>query len=268
MYQFDTNDIKEAQNAFQTTRCRNVEMPPHLHYSLEFFCVKKGCITVTVGKEERRMTAGQATLLLPFEPHSVVSEGETACFSVLFPPQLAEDFYGIIKDRTLQPAVCTLSPDVFDMCDRHLPEEGEAVGNIQAKALLYPLCEEFRHRCTFEKPAHSHRKSLFAKALQHIIQCIPAADISLASTAQALKVNPAYLSRTFRESSNIPFTTYVNMLRCYYAARILRERPELTVTEIALEAGFGSVRNFNREFRSMYGIAPNRLRACENENVK
>ncbi|MFY1695768.1 MULTISPECIES: DNA-3-methyladenine glycosylase 2 family protein [unclassified Solwaraspora] len=43
-------------------------------------------------------------------------------------------------------------------------------------------------------------------------------------------------------------------------ARILIERTALTVTDIAFAAGFGSVRQFNDTFRTVYGLAPTVLR--------
>ncbi len=253
----DTNDVKNAKAAFRATRYRDIATPPHLHYSVEILCVKEGRIAVTVGDDTRQLAAGESTLLLPFEPHSITSEEGSDCFSVSFSPELIPDFYENIKDRSPRPAVCTLSADVFAMCDHHLPVG--VVHTMQAKAILYPLCEEFRRHCTFEKPAKTHRKNVFTDALRYVAKNIPAADLSLSTTAQALGVNPAYLSRVFRQSSSIHFTKYVNMLRCFYAARILHEHPDRTVTEVALEAGFGSVRSFNREFQDLYGVAPHCL---------
>jgi AraC-like DNA-binding protein len=54
------------------------------------------------------------------------------------------------------------------------------------------------------------------------------------------------------------------MLRCFYAIRMLRDYPERSISEIALDAGFGSIRSFNREFQSIYGMTPHEKRFSPN----
>ena len=49
-------------------------------------------------------------------------------------------------------------------------------------------------------------------------------------------------------------TVYALCLRAH-APKILCVMP-LGISEIAYEAGFGSIRSFNREFKELYGVCP------------
>ena len=52
----------------------------------------------------------------------------------------------------------------------------------------------------------------------------------------------------------------MNMFRLEYARGLLVERPEDSITLISEEAGFGSVRNFNRLFVAKYAVSPTEYR--------
>ena len=132
---------------------------------------------------------------------------------------------------------------------------------LQVKAVLYPLCEEFWSKCNFEQTQNPGSKAVFTEALKYISANFRSNDISLAAVAKALGIHPVYLSRVFHQSCGVHYTKYVNMLRCFYAIRMLRDYPERTISEIALESGFGSIRSFNREFQSVYGMNPQEKRA-------
>ncbi len=69
-----------------------------------------------------------------------------------------------------------------------------------------------------------------------------------------------HLSRTFRAYTGMKITDYVNRLRVDYASGELAatDRP---VIDIALDAGFESLRTFNRVFARVEGTSPTAYRA-------
>ena len=66
---------------------------------------------------------------------------------------------------------------------------------------------------------------------------------------------------------NIKFIKYLffiliitcNISDCVYVAELITNTA-MSLTEIAYESGFGSVRSFNRAFRGLYGITPGEYR--------
>lgn len=67
-------------------------------------------------------------------------------------------------------------------------------------------------------------------------------------------------ARLIREFMHTNFNGYVNALRLDYARALMRQRPGMSVKAVAFEAGFNSVRTFNRVFARMYGQTPSEYR--------
>ena len=267
MYLLDLHDIRQESNFFQAERHRDVACNTHLHYSMEIVCVTEGTVVMEVSGKIRTINAGQGTLVLPYEPHSFETPEGSSCFVILFSPELMDDFYTSIRNKMPGQAVCVLSPWTLEMCDKNLPVAGslrKEHSSMQVKAVLYPLCDEFLSKCNFEESPNPGSKAVFTEALKYISANFRNNDTSLAAVANALGIHHVYLSRVFHQSCGVHYTKYVNMLRCFYAIRMLRDYPERSISEIALDAGFGSIRSFNREFQSIYGMTPHEKRFSPN----
>lgn len=74
--------------------------------------------------------------------------------------------------------------------------------------------------------------------------------------AENLGYNRAYLSKLFKEHTGITPVTFLLRLRLDNARRMLRERLELTVEQIAFSVGFRDPLYFSKQFRKMYGRSP------------
>lgn len=84
--------------------------------------------------------------------------------------------------------------------------------------------------------------------------------ISLEKISKIAKMNPVAFSRYFKENCGAGFVEYLNRTRTNKACYLLRET-EYQVHEIAMECGFGSISNFNKQFRKTEGISPKGYRA-------
>ena len=84
-------------------------------------------------------------------------------------------------------------------------------------------------------------------------------EVTLEELARVSSYNASYLSRLFRETFDIPFTDYVNILRVNQAMKLLRET-DLTAEEIGLEVGFHSRKHFYDMFRRHTGMTPGAFR--------
>lgn len=72
-------------------------------------------------------------------------------------------------------------------------------------------------------------------------------------------VSPRHLHRLFLRHVGAPPSTVAQTRRLHFAKRLLDET-SLPVTEVALAAGFGSIRRFNDSMRATYGRSPSELR--------
>lgn len=66
----------------------------------------------------------------------------------------------------------------------------------------------------------------------------------------------------FRDTLGITFNTFINNIRLE-KAKLMLKKNDMTVTEIAFECGFGSIRSMNRIFLKQLGCSPTEYRkAC------
>lgn len=84
-------------------------------------------------------------------------------------------------------------------------------------------------------------------------------SISLKDCAALYFVNEKYLGRIFQKNIGMSFHKYLNRIRCENAKRRLKNESR-TVTEIALECGYSDVTYFNRVFKQLYGLTPEKYR--------
>lgn len=85
------------------------------------------------------------------------------------------------------------------------------------------------------------------------------ADLSLRATAQALSVNPSYLSAQFKRELGETLTDHVNRKRMEYAAYLL-STTRLHVSAVAQSCGITDDNYFTRLFRRAYGKTPRQFR--------
>lgn len=82
---------------------------------------------------------------------------------------------------------------------------------------------------------------------------------NLGALADRVGVTTRHLRRIFEAEFGVSLTAYTQTQRLLIAKRLLTDT-NVPVTELALAAGFGSVRRFNDVFQAQYGLNPLRLR--------
>lgn len=80
-----------------------------------------------------------------------------------------------------------------------------------------------------------------------------------ASLAASLGVSPRHLRRMFMTYVGVTPDALARSCRAHFARRLLDDT-DLSVTDVAFAAGYGSARQFNREFKRIFGGTPSQLR--------
>jgi len=93
----------------------------------------------------------------------------------------------------------------------------------------------------------------------------PDAALTLGSLARVAGLSPYHFLRTFEELSGVTPHQYVMRARLREAAIRLAAEPG-KVLDIALDCGFGDVSNFNRAFRTEFGVSPIAYRQRSTQN--
>ena len=84
-------------------------------------------------------------------------------------------------------------------------------------------------------------------------------EISLGSVADALGLSKYYISRLFNNNLGISFSDFVNSLRIEYACRLIASTDK-KIADISLDAGFSTIRSFNRAFSDIMKMTPHAYR--------
>jgi len=106
----------------------------------------------------------------------------------------------------------------------------------------------------------THGESALVRRAQALIQRGALVEkVTLADVARRLRVSESHLSREFHRATGLTFGEYLTRLRARQAREMLIQTSK-SISEIALDAGFGSISQFNRVFRRIYGKPPSAFR--------
>lgn len=101
---------------------------------------------------------------------------------------------------------------------------------------------------------HSHIERLL-----QIIENNLAGELSLSSSAEALNLNPAYVSRLFKQTTGQTFMEYVTRIRMEKSKQLLAES-DMKVGEIGRLVGYSQDYYFIRLFKEHTGVPPGEYR--------
>ncbi len=87
-----------------------------------------------------------------------------------------------------------------------------------------------------------------------------AQEVSIEQMAENLGYNRAYLSRIFKQVTGASPASYLLKLRLEQSRRLLRERTELTIEQIAASVGFQDALYYSKQFKRMYRETPTAYR--------
>jgi AraC family transcriptional regulator of adaptative response / DNA-3-methyladenine glycosylase II len=104
------------------------------------------------------------------------------------------------------------------------------------------------------------QSELVCRAVHLIVVDSALDDGTEASLADRLGVSARHLRRLFTTQLGVTPDGLARSARAHFARRLLDET-DLTITEIAFLAGFGSLRQFNRVCREVFRASPSELRA-------
>ncbi len=83
--------------------------------------------------------------------------------------------------------------------------------------------------------------------------------ITIADVASEIGVSPSHFMKYFKNTMGTSFIDYLNEYRLSMASRLLLSS-DVSILDIANEAGFDNLSYFNRLFKKRFGITPSNYR--------
>ncbi|WP_325050093.1 AraC family transcriptional regulator [Cohnella faecalis] len=134
---------------------------------------------------------------------------------------------------------------------------------MEANGHLHLLLAAFRESAVEDSASplrpDSHSEELTRQVAQYL-SAQYAEPVTIEGMAEALGYNRAYLSRLFKRETGLSPATFLSKLRIGHGRRLLRERPELTVEQIASSVGFPDALYFSKQFRRWHEQSPTEYR--------
>ena len=274
-FPYDQYYMRNIRRAFQ--------IPVHWHDELEIIYVEEGSLQVKIGDREYEGQAGDVffvntrelhlmgssdtgvryyTILFPltFISFQTVDELERKLLAPLRNSQLLFPEY-IENDRSrdkILPILQKLTRLNYYERNEEIRQEAFVKQHLHTRFLLLELVQCLYEEHAFLQPLTNHNSNLQREILL-FIQSHFAEKLTLKMLAEEFHLSEKYVSRYFVENFHLTFSNYVIHLRLTEARKLL-ESTELSVTEIAFQAGFPNVSYFIRSFKEAYGTSPLKYR--------
>lgn len=84
--------------------------------------------------------------------------------------------------------------------------------------------------------------------------------LSVAQAAEIASMTPNAFCRYFKQRTNKTYISFVLEIRIGQACRLLKQRKDLQISEIAFQCGFNNLTNFNRKFKQFKKQTPSQFR--------
>lgn len=134
----------------------------------------------------------------------------------------------------------------------------EAAGQLMLLLAELQACDEEAVAPPLRPASHSEH---LARQVIRFLSAQFAEPVTIEGMAEALGYNRAYLSRMFKAHTGLPPATFLAKIRVDHGRRLLRERPALTVEQVASSVGFQDALYFSKQFKRWYGQSPTAYRA-------
>ena len=166
-------------------------------------------------------------------------------------------FIGVTSTGIYCRSVCPAAPSARSRHTRYFASAAAA-----HEAGFRP-CLRCRPEAAPGTPAWSGTSAVVRRALR-LIQDGALDEQTVSEFAARLGLGARHLDRLFTQHVGASPLAVAQTRRLHFAKRLIDES-DLAMTEIALAAGFGSLRRFNDAFRKTYGLPPRGLRKQRGE---
>lgn len=231
---------------------KNFSFPLHLHQCFEIIIILSGQMKVTVDRKKFVLEKNEALLIFPNQIHELEST-KSEHILCIFSPKLVQAYFTKITNKI--PKINKFCPDSYLI--GALENLNVFSSSAEKKGVLYSLCGQFDASAEYvEKNTDSE------KLLHKIFSFVEdnfGGECSLSKLSDITGYNYSYLSRHFKKTIGISFTTYVNHYRLSHACYLM-ENTEQSILQCAYDSGFDSLRNFNRCFKENFKITPTQYR--------
>lgn len=258
------------------------DFPDHFHTAVEFIYIISGREEVMVNGRSMVLESGGASIAFPYQAHGYRKIAECEKFYFIVPAYILEftsknlsravpetPFFQYTGDDRLffEALMSSLINDVRS--GRCLSDNDPAVcmdemirsainadlRDYYTEIIRAMILFHLEHTGYGENAEQSSGDQLFQRIMLYLDAHYDDCDFSTEKAAREIGISTQYLSLLIRRNTGFTLTEHQRNLRVAKALRLLC-RTDMSVSQIALESGFSSIRTFNRVFAESVGVTP------------
>lgn len=251
----------------------------HWHTEIEINMVIEGKGYYQVGDKHITAVEGDIVIISPNILHSVYTDTHIESSTFVFSPELlGVSFYDKASVSYIRPIINGIkifSPFINSQTDNYT-EIYQCVKNIfdigknesefyelilksELYKLIYMLYSNRKMISQNDSPKYFDK---IKTALQYIQENYQE-NITVSELAELCHFSKAYFMSFFKKNVGIPCVEYIMQFRLKKSAEALKTTDK-SIAEIAFDCGYRNLSNFNRHFKSYFGVVPKDFR---NNNI-
>lgn len=275
---FEEIHIVDANYPIRIHKCEKYfGFPAHYHKEVEVVFVAKGQLVIQVNQSTYTLCAGDLLIIGGHHIHTYIKDSKLEMptyYMLIFDWNYLDD---LNKHMTRLPYLAPLfldthyiasidNKDLYNAFSRlHQEYKHPTIGReIMIVSQLYYIIAtcakslDMTHTTPVDLKRLQKTHSLIY-AVNTLIYNHYMEDITLDLVAENAGYSTYHFTRIFKKETGFTFKEYLNNFRIHKAVEYL-SNPSLSMTDIALSCGFGSIKSFNRNFKAIKGMTPSQYK--------
>lgn len=246
-HQLDNSADRRHYNAYIY---HNMQWVNHFHKCYELIYAMDNNVIITLNGTKVILSEGELLLIYPYTVHQFdITKAWVGVFSEDYIQSFADKKRGIAYARFF----CDDDVEAFLKSRLFI---SDMPSHYMLKSCLYMVCSQLLSNA--EITDSKVNPTLIERLTEYITENLTK-DITLETVSQTLGYEYHYVSKLFHDLFHMNFKEYINLYRFQLACDLLTGSNK-GITDIAIECGFQSIRNFNRVFKSFADTTPGEFR--------
>ena len=282
MHPFTQESPESVAQEMSVWTIEDYSFDAHCHNQVEIAIILDGGVTLRVNEHTYTLTTGDVAVCGSNDIHSY-RDGHGKLLQIVLQPAvlLAPTGWPLrthfacakISDAEMSEEMRETVHKIIKMPHSSSMQTGSGAF-LRMRGYLLALCGYLLDALPLEEPLTvqlnetkqlNRMRKAFAYIEDHYTE-----SIGLPEVAEAADINRYALSRSFKDFAGMRLDAFINHKRLIKAEAMIKDSKnhKLNLTNIALDCGFGSVRNFNRVYRECHGCSPSEGRKIKDEHAE
>lgn len=260
---------------------QNTGFDPHWHTALEVIMPVENYYDVTVGSGEYHIMPGELLVISPGEVHQLFAPPTGKRFIFLFDMSAISNIKGVSGILALLNGCLYITksayPQIYDdvyqlfmlMRNEYFSSDEfrdlSVCGHLLEFFVIYG--KNHLNNTDLLSNVRVYKQKEYMQKFNTVLDYIDAhytEELSLDDMADFSGFSKYHFTRLFKRYTDSTFYEYLSIKRIK-AVEVLLAKSDLSITEIALQAGFSSISTFNRIFKQQKHCTPSEFRSLNNK---